>query len=118
MVVIIYGFIGCKEKASTRYSKGFPMVVTLGQQHNAGEPLRGIQKGSPMVVTLGQQYNVGEKPTVILYNYFHHHGAIPNKTKTDFSLKKKKKTKYDNLGLQLTLFQPFGGNIDCKGKNS
>ena len=46
MVLIIYCFIGCKEKASTWYSNG-----------------------SPMAVTLGQQYDFGEKPTVILYTY-------------------------------------------------
>ena len=62
-----------------------------------------------MVVTLGQQYNGGEKPTVILYSCIHHHTAIPNN---------RKKQKDDNLGLQLILIQPFGGNIDCKVNNS
>ena len=45
MVVIIYCFIGCKNK----------------------ESIHGIQTGSPMVVTLGQEYDIGEKPTVKLY---------------------------------------------------
>ena len=30
-----------------------------------------------MVVTLGQQYNAGEKPTVILYTYINHHAQPP-----------------------------------------
>ena len=48
MVVIIYCYIPvcCKDKATTWYLNG-----------------------SPMVVILGQQYHVGEKPTVILYTY-------------------------------------------------
>ena len=40
------GIIGCKDKISSWYLNGFPMVVTLGQQ-----------------------YNVGENPTVILRAY-------------------------------------------------
>ena len=59
-VVIIYYFIGCKDKKKT---------------------LHGIQTGSPMVVTLGQEYNVGEKPTVILYTYINRHAGPPNITK-------------------------------------
>ena len=32
-----------------------------------------------MVVTLGQQYNAGEKPTVILYTYINRHAGTPEK---------------------------------------
>ena len=55
MVVIMYCFIGCKDKAATLYLNGFLMVVTLGQQ-----------------------YNVEEKPTVILYTYINHHAGPPS----------------------------------------
>ena len=44
VVVIIYCYMGCKDKATTTlYFNGFPDGIG----------------------TLGQQYNVGEKPTVI-----------------------------------------------------
>ena len=43
VVVIIYCYMGCKDKATTLYFNGFPDGIG----------------------TLGQQYNVGEKPTVI-----------------------------------------------------
>ena len=32
-----------------------------------------------MVVTLGQQYNAGKKPTVMLYTYVNRHAGTPNK---------------------------------------
>ena len=35
-----------------------------------------------MVITLGQQYNAGEKPTVILYTYINRHAGTPTKGKT------------------------------------
>ena len=47
MVVIIYYYIDCKDKANPWYLNRF-------------------LDGS---ITLGQEYNVGEKPTVILYTY-------------------------------------------------
>ena len=58
MVVTMYCFIGCKDKASTWYLNGFP-----------------DDGGS----NLGQQYNVGEKPTVILYNYINRHAGTSEK---------------------------------------
>ena len=55
-IVIIYCYIGCKDKATTWYS-------------------------TPRVATLGQQYNVGEKLTVILYTYYiYRHAEAPNIT--------------------------------------
>ena len=59
VVIILYYYIGYKDKASPWYLNG----------------------SSPMVVTLGQQYNVGEKPTVILYTYVNHHAEPPSITK-------------------------------------
>ena len=56
MVVIIYYYMGCKDKASKRYLNG-------------------------EVVTVGQQYNVGEKPTVILITYINRHAERPSITK-------------------------------------
>ena len=50
------GIIGCKDKTSSWYLKGFP-------------------DGSNI---LGQQHNVGEKPTVILYAYINRHAETPN----------------------------------------
>ena len=35
-----------------------------------------------MVVTLGQQYNAGEKPTVMLYTYINRPAGTPDKNKT------------------------------------
>ena len=55
MVVIIYCYIGCQDKATTWYSNGLPDGST----------------------TLGQQYNVGENPTVILYTYINRHAEPP-----------------------------------------
>ena len=43
MVVIIYCYMGYKDKTTTWYLNGFPDGI---------------------IVTLGQQYNVGEKPTL------------------------------------------------------
>ena len=60
MIVIIYCFIGFKDKASTWYLNGFPDGI---------------------IVTLGQQYNVGEKLTVILYTYINHHAQPRSITK-------------------------------------
>ena len=36
-----------------------------------------VSKGFPNVVTSGQQYNIGEKPTVILYTYINRHAGTP-----------------------------------------
>ena len=36
-----------------------------------------VSKGFPDVVTSGQQYNIGEKPTVILYTYINRHAGTP-----------------------------------------
>ena len=36
-----------------------------------------VLKGFPNVVTYGQQYNIGEKPTVILYTDINHHVGTP-----------------------------------------
>ena len=58
MVVIIYCYIGCKDKATTWYLNGFP-------------------DGS----NLGSTVYVGEKPTVILYTYINRHAEPPNITK-------------------------------------
>ena len=81
MVVIIYYYIGCKDKM----------------------PLHGISPGSPMVVTLGQQYNVGEKPTVILYTYINHHAEPPNIIKQNtlfYIVKRVVVLKYDNSAIE------------------
>ena len=51
------GIIACKDKTSS-----------------------GFLTGSPMVVILAQEYNVGEEPTVILYTtYTNRHGGIQDK---------------------------------------
>ena len=34
-----------------------------------------VSKGFPNVVTSGQQYNIGEKPIVILYSYINRHAG-------------------------------------------
>ena len=49
------GNIGCRDKTSSWY-----------------------QTGSPIVITSGQQYNIGEKPSVILYTYINLHAGTPN----------------------------------------
>ena len=46
-----------------------------------------VSKGFPNVVTLGQQYNIGEKPAVILYPYIDRHAGTPNTTITLFFIK-------------------------------
>ena len=44
-------------------------------------------KGFPTVVTQGQQCNIGEKSTVILYTYINHHVGTPKqKERNNMSL--------------------------------
>ena len=46
-----------------------------------------VLKGFPNVVTQGQEYNIGEKPIVILYTYINHHAGTPKqKQRTLLSL--------------------------------
>ena len=46
-----------------------------------------VLRGFPNVVTQGQQHNIGEKPTVILYTDINHHVATPNKTKKRYKFR-------------------------------
>ena len=41
------GIIGCKYKTSSWHLNGFPIVVTLGQQHNIGEKPINRHAGTP-----------------------------------------------------------------------
>ena len=43
-----------------------------------------VLKGFPNVVTYGQQYNIGEKPTVILYTNIHYHVGTSKQTQTRY----------------------------------
>ena len=55
-----------------------------------------------MVVTLGQQYNAGEKPTVKLYTYISRHAGPPNKSKQKIMqyIMKKAVIIYDNNAIE------------------
>ena len=57
------GNIGCRDNYSTSY-----MVL----------------KGFPNVVTWGQQYNIEEKPTVILYTNINRHVGTPKQNKKQY----------------------------------
>ena len=50
-----------------------------------------------MVITLGQQYNAGEKPTVILYTYINRHAGTPTKGKTNQYIIKQYKDKSNTI---------------------
>ena len=43
-----------------------------------------VLKGFPNVVTSGQQYNFGEKPTVTLYANINHHVGTPKQKQTNY----------------------------------
>ena len=55
-----------------------------------------------VVVTPGQQYNAGEKPTVIMYNYINRHAGPPNKKQKDKKggINSNNNTVYDNSAIE------------------
>ena len=94
MVVIIYFYIGCKDKATTWYLNGFPKGIYLPWVYSMmwgrsplytyinchAEPpnieLKPYNNNSNIGSTV--QYIVGEKPIVILYNYVDRHARTPH----------------------------------------